>query len=156
MQQHFIFLSVFLVIFLSYFLLYFLVILIRTTIIWDAATGSCKQQFAFHSAPALDVDWYLSFTFMFFIFLFIFHFIFLSYSFPHFSHISFHISCYYISLGSCSWCWLVFVFIPLSYWISCCSCHISFHIFPISLHISIHISYSTFSGNLRRVLLPDW
>ena len=29
----------------------------RTTIIWDAATGSCKQQFAFHSAPALDVDW---------------------------------------------------------------------------------------------------
>ena len=30
----------------------------RTTIIWDAATGNCKQQFAFHSAPALDVDWY--------------------------------------------------------------------------------------------------
>ena len=29
----------------------------RTTIIWDAATGSCKQQFAFHTAPALDVDW---------------------------------------------------------------------------------------------------
>ena len=29
----------------------------RTTIIWDAATGQCKQQFAFHSAPALDVDW---------------------------------------------------------------------------------------------------
>jgi len=29
----------------------------RTTIIWDSATGSCKQQFAFHSAPALDVDW---------------------------------------------------------------------------------------------------
>merc|ERR1711936_1468249 len=29
----------------------------RTTIIWDAATGNCKQQFAFHSAPALDVDW---------------------------------------------------------------------------------------------------
>ena len=31
--------------------------LFRTTIIWDAATGNCKQQFAFHSAPALDVDW---------------------------------------------------------------------------------------------------
>eukprot|EP00092_Neocalanus_flemingeri_P018617 GFUD01020161.1.p1 GENE.GFUD01020161.1~~GFUD01020161.1.p1 ORF type:complete len:492 (+),score=91.24 GFUD01020161.1:223-1698(+) len=29
----------------------------RTTIIWDSSTGSCKQQFAFHSAPALDVDW---------------------------------------------------------------------------------------------------
>ena len=29
----------------------------RTTIIWDSATGNCKQQFAFHSAPALDVDW---------------------------------------------------------------------------------------------------
>ncbi|SPP77855.1 F-box-like/WD repeat-containing protein TBL1XR1 [Drosophila guanche] len=28
-----------------------------TTIIWDARTGKCKQQFAFHSAPALDVDW---------------------------------------------------------------------------------------------------
>lgn len=29
----------------------------RTTIIWDASSGTCKQQFAFHSAPALDVDW---------------------------------------------------------------------------------------------------
>ena len=29
----------------------------RTTIIWDAATGKAKQQFSFHSAPALDVDW---------------------------------------------------------------------------------------------------
>lgn len=29
----------------------------RTTIIWDAATGQCTQQFSFHSAPALDVDW---------------------------------------------------------------------------------------------------
>lgn len=29
----------------------------KTTIIWDAATGACTQQFAFHSAPALDVDW---------------------------------------------------------------------------------------------------
>ena len=29
----------------------------RTTIIWDASTGNCKQQFGFHSAPALDVDW---------------------------------------------------------------------------------------------------
>ena len=34
-----------------------LLLVLRTTIIWDAATGSCKQQFAFHSAPALDVDW---------------------------------------------------------------------------------------------------
>lgn len=29
----------------------------KTTIIWDASTGLCTQQFAFHSAPALDVDW---------------------------------------------------------------------------------------------------
>lgn len=29
----------------------------KTTIIWDAATGQCTQQFSFHSAPALDVDW---------------------------------------------------------------------------------------------------
>lgn len=29
----------------------------RTTIIWDAATGQCAQQFSFHMAPALDVDW---------------------------------------------------------------------------------------------------
>ena len=29
----------------------------RTTIIWDSQTGRHKQQFAFHSAPALDVDW---------------------------------------------------------------------------------------------------
>ena len=29
----------------------------KTTIIWDAATGQCTQQFAFHDAPALDVDW---------------------------------------------------------------------------------------------------
>ena len=29
----------------------------KTTIIWDAATGNCTQQFAFHDAPALDVDW---------------------------------------------------------------------------------------------------
>uniref|UniRef100_A0A915KCM3 Uncharacterized protein n=1 Tax=Romanomermis culicivorax TaxID=13658 RepID=A0A915KCM3_ROMCU len=28
-----------------------------TTIIWEAHTGQCTQQFAFHSAPALDVDW---------------------------------------------------------------------------------------------------
>ncbi|EFX73889.1 hypothetical protein DAPPUDRAFT_252596 [Daphnia pulex] len=27
------------------------------TIIWDASTSQCTQQFAFHSAPALDVDW---------------------------------------------------------------------------------------------------
>jgi len=29
----------------------------KTTIIWDASSGHCTQQFAFHSAPALDVDW---------------------------------------------------------------------------------------------------
>ncbi|KAJ8031047.1 F-box-like/WD repeat-containing protein TBL1X [Holothuria leucospilota] len=29
----------------------------KTTIIWDAQTGECKQQFPFHTAPALDVDW---------------------------------------------------------------------------------------------------
>lgn len=29
----------------------------QTTIIWDASSGHCTQQFAFHSAPALDVDW---------------------------------------------------------------------------------------------------
>ncbi|CAF5069402.1 unnamed protein product, partial [Rotaria magnacalcarata] len=28
----------------------------RTTIIWDANSGHCKQQFLFHTAPALDVD----------------------------------------------------------------------------------------------------
>ncbi|XP_041452101.1 F-box-like/WD repeat-containing protein TBL1XR1 [Drosophila obscura] len=32
----------------------------KTTIIWDASTGKCTQQFAFHSAPALDVDWQTS------------------------------------------------------------------------------------------------
>ncbi|KAL7294385.1 hypothetical protein TKK_0012390 [Trichogramma kaykai] len=29
----------------------------KTTIIWDAASGQCTQQFSFHLAPALDVDW---------------------------------------------------------------------------------------------------
>uniref|UniRef100_A0A8C5KMD3 F-box-like/WD repeat-containing protein TBL1XR1 n=1 Tax=Jaculus jaculus TaxID=51337 RepID=A0A8C5KMD3_JACJA len=29
----------------------------KTTIIWDAHTGEAKQQFPFHAAPALDVDW---------------------------------------------------------------------------------------------------
>lgn len=29
----------------------------KTTIIWEASTGKCTQQFSFHSAPALDVDW---------------------------------------------------------------------------------------------------
>ncbi|CAF4398951.1 unnamed protein product [Rotaria magnacalcarata] len=28
----------------------------RTTIIWDANSGHCKQQFSFHTAPAFDVD----------------------------------------------------------------------------------------------------
>ncbi|KAK7889277.1 hypothetical protein WMY93_024837 [Mugilogobius chulae] len=34
-----------------------------TTIIWDAHTGEAKQQFPFHSAPALDVDWQSNNTF---------------------------------------------------------------------------------------------
>ena len=29
----------------------------KTAIVWDAKTGDMKQQFAFHSAPTLDVDW---------------------------------------------------------------------------------------------------
>lgn len=29
----------------------------KTTIIWDAETGESTQQFSFHNAPALDVDW---------------------------------------------------------------------------------------------------
>eukprot|EP00873_Tetraselmis_striata_P036107 jgi/Tetstr1/456371/TSEL_043106.t1 len=29
----------------------------RTAIIWDAKTGDVKQQFEFHTAPTLDVDW---------------------------------------------------------------------------------------------------
>ena len=35
----------------------------RTTIIWDANSGHCEQQFSFHSAPALDVDWQSDITF---------------------------------------------------------------------------------------------
>ncbi|KAJ8310702.1 hypothetical protein KUTeg_012567, partial [Tegillarca granosa] len=35
----------------------------KTTIIWDASSGNCTQQFAFHSAPALDVDWQSNATF---------------------------------------------------------------------------------------------
>ena len=35
----------------------------RTTIIWDASSGHCEQQFAFHTAPALDVDWQSDITF---------------------------------------------------------------------------------------------
>ncbi|XP_051564375.1 F-box-like/WD repeat-containing protein TBL1X [Myxocyprinus asiaticus] len=35
----------------------------KTTIIWDAHTGEAKQQFSFHSAPALDVDWQNNTTF---------------------------------------------------------------------------------------------
>jgi len=35
----------------------------KTTIIWDAQTGTCEQQFAFHTAPALDVDWQSDTTF---------------------------------------------------------------------------------------------
>lgn len=35
----------------------------KTTIIWDAHSGQCTQQFAFHAAPALDVDWKDNYTF---------------------------------------------------------------------------------------------
>jgi len=35
----------------------------RTTIIWDANSGHCEQQFTFHTAPALDVDWQSDITF---------------------------------------------------------------------------------------------
>ncbi|XP_060858034.1 F-box-like/WD repeat-containing protein ebi [Metopolophium dirhodum] len=29
----------------------------KTIVIWDAASGQCNQKFAFHTEPALDVDW---------------------------------------------------------------------------------------------------
>nr|KAJ3422503.1 Transducin (beta)-like 1 X-linked receptor 1 [Polyrhizophydium stewartii] len=29
----------------------------KTAIVWDAKTGEARQQFQFHSAPTLDVDW---------------------------------------------------------------------------------------------------
>ena len=29
----------------------------KTAIVWDAASGAITQQFAFHTAPVLDVDW---------------------------------------------------------------------------------------------------
>ncbi|XP_054157939.1 F-box-like/WD repeat-containing protein TBL1X [Oppia nitens] len=35
----------------------------KTTIIWDASTGQCTQQFAYHMAPALDVDWQTNVSF---------------------------------------------------------------------------------------------
>ncbi|XP_017460595.1 PREDICTED: F-box-like/WD repeat-containing protein TBL1Y, partial [Rhagoletis zephyria] len=35
----------------------------KTTIIWDASSGTCTQQFAFHNAPALDVDWQTNHSF---------------------------------------------------------------------------------------------
>ena len=35
----------------------------RTTIIWDANSGACEQQFSYHTAPALDVDWQSDITF---------------------------------------------------------------------------------------------
>lgn len=35
----------------------------KTTIIWDSSSGRCTQQFAFHNAPALDVDWQNNQTF---------------------------------------------------------------------------------------------
>jgi len=35
----------------------------KTAIVWDAATGEVKQQFEFHKAPTLDVDWRNNTTF---------------------------------------------------------------------------------------------
>lgn len=35
----------------------------KTAIVWDVRTGECKQQFEFHSAPTLDVDWRNNLTF---------------------------------------------------------------------------------------------
>eukprot|EP00899_Mesostigma_viride_P001787 jgi/Mesvir1/11609/Mv00018-RA.1 len=35
----------------------------KTSIIWDARTGEVKQQFEFHNAPMLDVDWRNNVTF---------------------------------------------------------------------------------------------
>ncbi|CAF1402310.1 unnamed protein product [Rotaria magnacalcarata] len=35
----------------------------RTTIIWDANSGHCEQQFSSHTTPALDVDWQSDTTF---------------------------------------------------------------------------------------------
>ena len=29
----------------------------KTAIVWDVVTGEVKQQFCFHKAPTLDVDW---------------------------------------------------------------------------------------------------
>ncbi|GFX04293.1 hypothetical protein TNCV_3974421 [Trichonephila clavipes] len=33
------------------------IVVLLTTIVWESATGQYTQQFAFHKAPALDVDW---------------------------------------------------------------------------------------------------
>ncbi|KAH8262199.1 hypothetical protein KR038_011064 [Drosophila bunnanda] len=35
----------------------------KTTIIWDASTGQCTQQFAFHFGPVLDICWQTNETF---------------------------------------------------------------------------------------------
>lgn len=29
----------------------------KTAVVWDVGTGEVKQQFSFHKAPTLDVDW---------------------------------------------------------------------------------------------------
>ena len=29
----------------------------KTAVVWDVSSGEVKQQFAFHKAPTLDVDW---------------------------------------------------------------------------------------------------
>jgi transducin (beta)-like 1 len=42
---------------LKIILILFKLKILKTTIIWDAQTGTCQQQFSFHTAPALDVDW---------------------------------------------------------------------------------------------------
>lgn len=35
----------------------------KSTVVWDPASGEVKQQFAFHTAPTLDVDWQSDDTF---------------------------------------------------------------------------------------------
>jgi transducin (beta)-like 1 len=35
----------------------------KSTVIWDAATGQVRQQFDFHTAATLDVDWRSSVSF---------------------------------------------------------------------------------------------
>lgn len=47
----------------------------RSTIIWDAISGHCEQQFSFYTVPSLNVDWQSDATFASCstVFLFFFH-----------------------------------------------------------------------------------